>query len=64
MRGCGEGGGERREGFEVAEVVCECLLGEEDLSDCGGDFAVAHSPSIITMPYRHRNAHIAMILSI
>lgn len=41
MRGCGERG-EGGEGLEVAEVVCECFLGEEDLSDGWGDFAMAY----------------------
>jgi hypothetical protein len=57
-------GGESRESFVVGEVVCEGFLGLEDFADCGSDFAMTDSTSIIAMPYWHGNRYISVVLAI
>ena len=52
LLGGGCGGGERREGFEIGEMVCECFLGGEDFADGGGEFGLV-SCFCITSVFAH-----------
>lgn len=58
------GGFEGGFGFGVGEVVCECLQGNQDLSNVGGDLAMAWSSSIVAVSNRDGNRDISTVVFI